>query len=43
MNPLSWFMITTQIFTTHAEFNEEPFKAYRMLIFYLQMEIFIVM
>ena len=36
------FEITTQIFTTHAEVNGESFKAYRMLIFYLELEVFIV-
>ena len=30
------------VLTTNAEFNGESFKAYRMLIFYLELEIFIV-
>ena len=36
------FEITIQIFTTHAKFNGESFKAYRMLMFYLELDIFIV-
>ena len=36
------FEITIQIFTTHAKLNGEPFKAYRMLMFYLELDIFIV-
>ena len=31
-----------RFFTTDVEFNGEPFKAYGMLIFYLEIEIFII-
>ena len=34
--------ITSQFFTIYAEFNGEFFKAYRMLIFCLELDIFIV-
>ena len=34
------FKITTQISTIH---DGKPFKAYRMLIFHLELEVFIIM
>ena len=37
------FEIKTEIFIIHAAFNGESFRAYRTLIFYLKLEIFIVM
>ena len=37
------YFSTLPFFTTHAEFNGESFKACRMLIFYLEVDIFIVM
>ena len=35
-------MVSNTDFLPHAEFNGEYFKAYRMLIFNLELELFII-